>query len=256
MSKVTQIQWTDSTVNFVTGCKKISPGCKFCYMYRDQERYGRNPMQIKRTSDATFYQALKWKTPRRIFTNSWSDYFIEEFDPWRNEAWSVIKQTPQHQWQVLTKRPELIQDRLPDDWNDGWDNVVLGASVENQDYWWRAYELSLVPAKNRFLSIEPLLGPIDITTLINGVRPIDKIDWVLIGGESGNDKGNYRYRPCEIEWIEKIIADLRKHAPHVKIFVKQLGTYQYHQLGLGDRHGGDMDSWPEALNHLKIREFI
>ena len=73
-------------------------------------------MVIKRTSDATFYQALKWKEPRRIFTNSWSDCFIEEFDPWRDDAWSVIKQTPQHQWQVLTKRPELINDRLPDVW--------------------------------------------------------------------------------------------------------------------------------------------
>jgi len=80
MGKESAIQWTDATVNFWTGCKKVSPGCKFCYMYRDKERYGLDPSAVVRTADKTFYSALKWKEPKRIFTCSWSDFFIEEAD--------------------------------------------------------------------------------------------------------------------------------------------------------------------------------
>lgn len=146
-------------------------------------------------------------------------------------------------------------DRLPENWGEGWDQVILGVSVENQDYFYRAHELSLIPSKRRFLSIEPLIGPINILTTIEGSRPIDSINWVIIGGESGNDFGDYRYRKCEIEWIEKIIEDLKVEAPHVKIFVKQLGTYQAKQLNLKDRHAGEIDEWPTKLDHIKIREF-
>jgi protein gp37 len=256
MAEKTKIQWTDATVNFATGCTKVSPGCKFCYMFRDQERYGRDPRKVKRTNPATFYAPLKWKGQRRIFTNSWSDFFIEEADSFRQDAYDVIKATPQHQWQILTKRPENIKDRLPADWGAGWDNVHLGVSIENQDYWHRAEILAGVNSKIRFLSLEPQIGPINVLREKNGERAIDQMDLVIIGGESGNETGKYRYRPCKIEWIEKIISDLRTHAPHVKIFVKQLGTYQYHQLKLSDRHGADFDSWPSKLNHLKIRELI
>ncbi|MEK0414540.1 MAG: hypothetical protein RL070_2028 [Bacteroidota bacterium] len=161
-----------------------------------------------------------------------------------------------NQYQILTKRPELISERLPADWGPGYPNVHLGVSIENQEYWSRAAILATVPAAKRFLSLEPLLGPINVLAVVDGLSPIKHIDWVIIGGESGNDKGHYRYRPCEIEWIEHIISDLRTHAPHVRIFVKQLGTYQYHKLGLSDRHGADMDSWPKNLEHLKIRELI
>lgn len=256
MAQKTKIEWTDASVNFWTGCKKVSPGCKFCYMYRDKERYGKDPAKVLKTAPPTFNAALKWSDPKRIFTCSWSDFFLEDADPWRNKAWEVIKATPQHQWQILTKRPELIADRLPSDWGSGYKNVLLGVSIENQDYWNRVYTLSKVPAEGRFLSLEPLLGPIDVLSKVNGTRPIDSIDWVIIGGESGNDRGLYRYRAFEIEWIRQIVTDLRRDAPNVKIFVKQLGTYQYHQLGLSDRHGGDMDKWPSSLDDLKIRELI
>lgn len=80
MAEKTKIQWTDATANFWRGCTKISPGCKYCYMYRDQERYGRDPSKIIRTGPATFYAPLKWKEPKRIFVNSLSDFFIEEAD--------------------------------------------------------------------------------------------------------------------------------------------------------------------------------
>ena len=225
-------------------------------MFRDQERYGRDPSKVVRTGPATFYAPLKWKEPKRIFVNSLSDFFIEEADAFRQDAYEVIKATEQHIHQILSKRPEQIKDRLAVDWGDGWDNVHLGVSIENQDYWYRAEILADIPAKHRFLSLEPLIGPINVLAQKNGKRTIDAIEWVIIGGESGNETGKHRYRPCKIEWIEQIVSDLRTQAPHVKIFVKQLGTYQYHQLKLSDRHGADFDSWPSALNHLKIRELI
>jgi len=255
MAEKSTIQWTDNTVNFWRGCQKVSPGCKYCYMYRNQSYHGIDPKKITRSSDNTFFQALKWKEPKRVFTNSLSDFFLVEADEWRNDAWKVIESTPQHEWQILTKRPELVMDRLPKNWGEGWDQVILGVSVENQDYFYRAHELSLIPATRKFLSIEPLIGPINILTTIEGSRPIDSIDWVIIGGESGNDFGDYRYRKCEIEWIEKIIEDLKAEAPYVKIFVKQLGTYQAKQLKLKDRHAGEIDEWPTKLDHIKIREF-
>ena len=84
--KDSKIQWTDDTVNFWHGCKKVSDGCKFCYMYRDKERYGQDATTILRSGDNIFYQALKWKEGRKIFTCSWSDFFIAEADGWRADA--------------------------------------------------------------------------------------------------------------------------------------------------------------------------
>jgi len=117
--KQTNIQWTDSTVNFWTGCKKVSEGCKYCYMYRIKDRQGKIGSFVKRVSDYSFYEPLSWEEPMLIFTCSMSDFFIEEADPWRKDAWDVIRKTPQHKWQILTKRPERIKDCLPDDWGNG-----------------------------------------------------------------------------------------------------------------------------------------
>jgi len=243
----TKIQWTDATVNFWTGCRKVSEGCKFCYMYRDKERYGQNPTKVLRTQANTFNQALKWKEPKRIFTCSWSDFFIADADPWRQEAWDIIRKTPQHSWQILTKRPERIMDCLPPDWGKGWENVWLGTSIESQKYMNRAHILAGVPAKIRFISAEPLLEEIDLT---KHYALMEYFHWCIIGGESGNDKGKYLYRKCEVEWIEKIIADLK--GTNVEVFVKQMGTYIPKEIGLKDRHGGNWDEWPV---NLRIREF-
>ncbi len=95
MSETTGIQWTEATWNPWRGCHKVSAGCKHCYMFREQIRYGSDPNQVLR-SKTTFYDPLKWQEPKRIFTCSWSDWFIEEADPWRAEAWDIIRKTPQH----------------------------------------------------------------------------------------------------------------------------------------------------------------
>jgi len=245
--EVTKIQWTDATVNFWTGCKKVSAGCKFCYMYRDKERYGKDPTTVLRTAPATFEAALKWKESKRIFTCSWSDFFIEEADEWRADAWDIIRKTPQHQWQILTKRPERIVECLPNDWGEGWDNVWLGVSVENQDYIHRIETLSKIPAKVRFISAEPLIGSIDLSVCKD---MLSSFHWLIIGGESGNENGKYRYRSCELNWIKDLILQTKEKG--VNVFVKQTGTWLSKKLKLADRHGGDISEWP---NDIQVREF-
>ncbi len=97
------ISLTNNTFNFWIGCRKLSPGCKFCYMHRMYDNKGIDPNIVGRTGDATFKQALRWKEPKMIFTNSMSDFFIEDADQWRDDAWEEIRNAPHHQWQCLTK---------------------------------------------------------------------------------------------------------------------------------------------------------
>lgn len=247
MGDQSNIQWTQATWNPWHGCKKVSAGCKFCYMFRDKEKYGQDPTNVVR-SKTKFNDPLKWKEPKLIFTCSWSDWFIKDADEWRAEAWKIIKDTPQHTYQILTKRPERILDHLPDDWGAGYPNVWLGVSVENNSSKAtdRLYYLNRVSASKKFISFEPLLG------MMYNRYIAPKVDWIIIGGESGNDNGEYKYRPCELEWIEKIIKDYRDFGkPGVKIFVKQLGTHLAKELKMSDRHGGNINDFPK---HLQIRE--
>lgn len=114
------IQWTESTHNFWSGCTKVSDGCKFCYMHRIKEGKGENGSTVTRASDKYFYAPYFDKEPKLIFTCSMSDFFIEQADSWRERAWATIKNTPWHTWQILTKRPERIKQCLPADWGDGY----------------------------------------------------------------------------------------------------------------------------------------
>jgi protein gp37 len=243
----TQIQWTEASVNFWIGCKKVGTECLNCYWYRDADRYGKDPILIKRTSDKTFYAALKWKEPKRIFTCSWSDFFIALADPWRDDAWDVIRKTPKHSWQVLTKRTERIIQCLPTDWTSGWDQVWLGTSVGIQktvDI--RVPQLLSVPAVTRFLSCEPLLERLDLTAYLQ----TGKIHWAIVGGESGNDTGKFGYRPCELDWIEDILNQCKRY--NVPAFTKQLGTYQQKKLNMSDKHGGIISEFPPQL---QVRQY-
>ena len=244
MGKNSSIQWTGSTWNPWQGCRKVSPGCKFCYMYRDKEKYGQDPMVVHRSADATFNKPLTWKDPAMVFTCSWSDWFIEEADAWREDAWNIIKKTPHLTYQILTKRPDRIAACLPGDWGSGYQNVWIGVSAENQEmYDQRLPILASIPARVRFLSIEPLIGPIQVVTAsTHEALASGKIHWVIIGGESGNETGRYRYRPCKVEWMRDV-SDVFKLAG-VPVFVKQLGTYLAKELMLRDRSGGDEQEFP------------
>lgn len=249
MGKLSSIQWTDHTWNPWHGCHKVSAGCKFCYMYRDKERYGQDATKVMR-SKTNFNQPLHWSMPAKVFTCSWSDWFIEEADMWRHEAWKVIKETPHLQYQILSKRPERMLDCLPPDWGEeGYPNVWLGISIENQDAMDTRMPLFFdVPARVKFISCEPLLGPIQIPIDCNDGSTF--FDWMIIGGESGNETGKYLYRPCELGWIKSLITQCTDAG--CPVFVKQMGTYLAKQMCTSDRHGGNIDEWP---TDVQIRQF-
>jgi len=218
MGELSAIEWTDASYNPWRGCDKVSPGCAHCYMFREQRRYGRDPSVVVRAADATFYAPLRAKAWRElppgslVFTCSWSDWFHELADPWREEAWEVLRGRPDLTWQILTKRPERIADHLPADWEDGWPNVWLGVSIENRRFVHRADVLHEVPAAVRFISAEPLLAPIAQELDLEGVG------WVIAGGESG--PGHRRFDP---EWAREI-RDLCI-GQGIPFFLKQLGGW-------------------------------
>lgn len=213
MSDNSSIEWTDATWNPVTGCTKVSPGCKHCYAERFAERFRGVPGHpFEHGFDLRLWPErlefpLRWKTPRRIFVNSMSDLFHplvpEEFVA---SSFKVMEQARWHQFQVLTKRPERaaeMADRLP--WPE---NVWMGTSVENQDYAGRVDELRKVPAAIRFLSCEPLLGPLDLD--LRGIQ------WVIVGGESGPGA-----RAMQAEWARSLRRQCRRSK--VPFFFKQWG---------------------------------
>ena len=183
MGQTTIISWTQQTWNPWRGCTKISPGCKNCYMFTAQRRYGRDPHVIVRTktwNDPVRWQRRALREGKRefVFTCSWSDWFHELADGWRDQAWDIIRRCPNLIFQILTKRPERIADHLPNDWVEGYQNVWLGTSIETNDYVWRADLLRGIPTAVHFVSAEPLLGPLPDLNL-------EGIDWLIVGGESG-----------------------------------------------------------------------
>ena len=214
MSEQTDIEWTDSTWNPVTGCHKISPGCKNCYAARLAPRLKAmsNP-RYANGFEVTLHHDLiglptKWAKPRRIFVNSMSDLFHTEVPiDFIQEVFSTMEESERHTFQLLTKRPERaleLADSLP--WPT---NVWMGVSVENSDYLFRKDVLRAIPAQVRFLSLEPLLGPLPSMNLSG-------IHWVIVGGESGP-----RARPIEAGWVEDIRNQCQEQ--EVPFFFKQWG---------------------------------
>ena len=227
MGQTTGIEWTDATWNPWRGCTKVSPGCKNCYMFREQRRYGRDPSVVVRASPATFNAPLRWKDPRRVFTCSWSDFFHEDADEWRDEAWRTIEATPHLTYQILTKRPERIRDWLPLDWEaghpNGYPNVWLGTSVENQHLADRRIPiLAEINCRVKFLSCEPLLGPIDLWSVPESRIPRTTPPrwWVIAGGESGPNA-----RGMELDWVRLLRDRCQGDDDHLRIpfFFKQWG---------------------------------
>jgi protein gp37 len=224
---MTAIEWTDETFNPWQGCTKVSPGCLNCYAATLAKRnlHGNGPVlwgngQTRvRNSQEYWLKPLSWdrkagKAGKRtkVFAASMGDIFDPEVEPkWREDFWNLVRQTPNLDWQVLTKRPENISGMLPQGWGEGWENVWLGTSVEDQT---RAEKriplLSNIPAKVRFLSVEPLIGPVLFSDL-------SKIHWVICGGESGKS-----YRTLKPEWALSVRDQCIQ--ANVPFFFKQWGT--------------------------------
>jgi protein gp37 len=254
MGQKSNIQWTDATWNIAVGCTKVDEDCKFCYMYRDSfvnTRY--NPFVVRKTK-TVFDLPLKIKEPSKIFTSSLTDVFHLDCDGFRSEMWDIIRKCPQHTFQILTKRPERIIENTPIDFLQKDSNVWLGTSIGSQLSIGRIRDL-IAPITNgiKFLSLEPLHGEIELPLdefVDYGHKVKDLIDWVIIGGESGNETGVYRYRPCKLEWIEKIVNQCKE--ANIPVFVKQMGTHLAKELEMSDRHGGNIDEFPPTL---QLREF-
>lgn len=260
MSSNTKIQWTDATWNIARGCNKVDEDCKFCYMYRqslNKTRY--DPAQVIKTKSVfdlpkklNMSHSNVWPGRPLIFTSSLTDFFHQDIDSYRHEAWSIIRDHPQYIFQILTKRPERIAECLPADWGEGYENVWFGVSVGSNTSSHRLAEIialtakAFVKLKKIFVSLEPLHGALSP----NSLSVLQYFDWVIVGGESGNDTGKYRYRPCDLQWILDIVSTCKTAG--VPVFVKQLGTYLAKELQLTDRHGGNMDEWPEEI---QVREF-
>lgn len=193
MGKVTGIEYVDHTQNFWYGCSKVSAGCKNCYAEREMERFGMDFDKVQR-SKTTFNDPLKWKEPGRVLCCSWGDFFHENVPhEWLDDAWEIIRKTPHLTYLLLTKRADEIQNCLPDDWNEGYPNVWLGVTVENDNEMWRLAALEEIRAVVHFVSAEPLLGPLPNLSRF----PI--IDWIIAGGESG-----LGCRPAELDWFRDI----------------------------------------------------
>lgn len=208
------IEWTDATWNPVTGCTKVSPGCKNCYAERLALRLQAmgNP-RYRAGFDVTLHRdqldlPLRWRHPRRVFVNSMSDLFHEAVpDSFVHEVFRIMAEAGWHTFQVLTKRAERLWQLAP---RLGWaPNIWQGVSVESGRYMSRIYTLLEVPAAVRFLSLEPLLGPLPDL-------PLGGIDWVIVGGESGPN-----YRPFNIQWVRDIRDQCR--AAGIPFFFKQWG---------------------------------
>lgn len=313
MGDKTGIQWTDATWNPTVGCSIVSPGCTNCYAMRVAHRFCFTPGTkfsgltqftkagpvwngTVRLDEKALDQPLRWKRPRRIFVNSMSDLFHEALpDEAIDKVFAVMALAPQHTFQVLTKRAQRMRDyltKLPArqdmldcgpalDWSKfPLPNVWLGVSVERQQEADERIPLLLdTPAAVRFLSCEPLLGPIHLTHIrfrgkSGGMEDWDALDphleqhdgesplgnvntvgWVIVGGESGPGA-----RPMAIEWAHSLVMQCRD--AKVACFVKQLGADPRcldgtpfpteRRMGGWDRKGGDMDLWPEDL---RVREF-
>lgn len=214
MANGSAIEWTQATWNPVTGCSKVSPGCLNCYAERmarrlqamGQPNYANGfKVQVHKNSLTLPFQ---WKSPRKIFVNSMSDLFHDEVPlSFIRQVFEIMAATPQHTYQILTKRSERVAElekRLP--WPE---NIWLGVSVESEAYRYRIEHLKKTRARTRFISVEPLLGPI-------GKFDLSDIDWVIVGGESGP-----RSRPVDPQWVRTI----RDHCivSKVAFFFKQWG---------------------------------
>ena len=242
MAQNSTIEWTEATWNPVTGCTKISPGCKFCYAERmakrlqamGQPRYADG---FRLTLQPDLVDApLRWKSPKVIFVNSMSDLFHQDVPSnYIRKCFDVMVEASQHTFQILTKRPERAVElgaQLP--WPK---NVWLGTSVENSDYAWRSTVLARSLAKVRFLSVEPLLGAIPRL-------PLKGIHWVIVGGESGPGA-----REMSPDWVRPIRD--RCVARQVPFFFKQWGGVQKSRTGriLDGRTWDEMPRQSEGPAH-------
>jgi len=237
MATNSHIEWTDMTWNPVTGCTKISQGCKHCYAERlahrlhamGLDRY-RNEFKVTLHPDLVDLP-LSWKKPRMVFVNSMSDLFHESIPlEFIQRVFKTMERTPQHTYQILTKRSERLKELA--NFLDWPANIWMGVSVEDVRVLDRIHDLAETPAKIKFLSCEPLIGPLDNL-------PLRNMDWVIVGGESGP-----KARIMKKDWVTSIFRQCREN--DVAFFFKQWGGTRKSKTGR-KLHGKTYDEFPVAV---------
>lgn len=265
MGENSKIEWTDHTFNPWVGCTKVSPGCDHCYAEAWSKRsglvnWGNHPR--RRTSESNWQKPIKWNAEAgtfrrehdyrpRVFCASLADVFDNQAEPsWREDLFALIRECRRLDWLLLTKRPQNILKMLPLDWGDGYRNVWLGVTAENQFYFgqrWRI--LQKIPVVVRFISYEPALGSLSLPR----VGPLP--DWIITGGESGGGA-----RPLDPQWVRDIIDDCRRNG--VALFHKQWGKYQNNPLvveeGMSPKEAEAIDEFGKGgglVDGELVREF-
>jgi len=254
MSDTTAIAWTDHTFNPWMGCTKVSQGCKHCYA----ETLTKNRMGIevfgaeglrRRTSRQVWARPTTWnreaqavRIPARVFCASLADVFEDAPGPneWRDDVFKIIRATPWLDYQLLTKRPENFDRMLPDDWGEGWPNVWLGTSIEDNEVAERSCQLIAAPAIVHFISYEPAIGPFDQVPLLD-------IEWLIVGGESGPG-----YRPMNLDWVREVRD--RCDEDGVAFFFKQSAAPRT-EMGI-DALGEVVRNYPPHWNRANVRQVM
>ena len=228
--------------NLWHGCHKLSAGCKYCYVYRGDYKRGIDssvvtktknfdlPMQKKRNGD------YKIPSGAMVYTCFTSDFFLEDADPWRAEAWEMIRTRGDLNFMMITKRIDRLQESLPDDWGEGYDHVTICCTIENQER--AAYRLPIykaAPIKHKIIICEPLLEKVDL-------RPYSIGSWieqVVVGGESGKEARN-----CNYDWI----IDLRE------VCIKENVSFWFKQTGAKFIKDGHLYHIKRQLQHAQARK--
>ena len=247
MADKSKIEWTEATWNPVTGCHKVSPGCAHCYAETFAERFRGVPDHpYEQGFDLRLWPErleipLRWKQPRLIFVNSMSDLFHEEIPAqYIRQVFDVMAEASHHRFQVLTKRHERLAQLAPSlPWTS---NIWMGVSIENRRFIHRADYLREVPAAVRFISAEPLLGPLEGLDLTG-------IDWLIAGGESG-----FRHRRMREEWV----VELRDRCINdgIAFFFKQWGG-RTSKAGGRELQGRTWEELPSSrLDRLPVPELL
>lgn len=225
------------------GCTKISPGCKFCYVHRQDEMYGSEVSSSACRKTANFDLPIKrkrdksWKiaSGQVVFTCFSSDFLLKDADPWRTDCWQIMKSRRDLWFYFFTKRIDRFLECVPSDWEDGYENVLVGCTVENQqmaDY--RLPIFQTLPIKHKSIIAAPLIGSLDLTPYLDNT-----IEEVSVGGESGNQA-----RPCHYEWI------LLLHDQCVQANI----PFSFHQTGAHFVKDGKLYRIPRRLQHSQAHK--
>lgn len=225
------------------GCTKVSPGCRYCYVYRQDEMYGSEVASSLCRKTAAFDLPLKrkrdksWKIEpgRVVFTCFTSDFLLKDADEWRPECWQMMRERSDLWFYFFTKRIDRLSECLPDDWGDGYDNVLIGCTVENQEM--ADYRLPIfkaAPIKHKSIIVAPMIGPIELSAYLD-----ETIEEVSVGGESG-----LYARPCDFSWVTSLRQQCIEHNT----------PFRFHQTGARLIKDGRLYRIPRRHQHSQAHK--